>query len=159
MSCVLSLRCHRRWCACCVAVAGTVLQLSTAVTSLRSQLQALRGTAASASDVSRLVADVDRLSAQVCSMVGYAPPLFLTEIVACVDISWTMQPCSLHLSASEAVQCLVTTNESIWPGVLLSASGQAGRALAYGNGRLQQVQHRKKPVVTQSRPWLGAGAM
>jgi hypothetical protein len=40
-------------------VTGTVLQLTTAVTSLRSQLQALRGTAASASDM-------DRMSAQVC---------------------------------------------------------------------------------------------
>ncbi len=47
-------------------VTGTVLQLSTALTSLRSQLHALRGTAASASDVSRLVAEVEKLSAQVC---------------------------------------------------------------------------------------------
>jgi hypothetical protein len=40
-------------------VTGTVLQLTTAVTALRSQLQALRGTTASTSDV-------DRMSAQVC---------------------------------------------------------------------------------------------
>jgi hypothetical protein len=47
-----------------------VAVVAVALASLRSQLQALRGTAASASDVSRLLAAVDQLKAEVRSFAG-----------------------------------------------------------------------------------------